>query len=162
MTWSARSPRQLFIQRSIWTTFAATLRWVSVAPLATPVVPPVYCRKATSSSPTLAGFAGDFRPSASTVLNGIAAGRLYGFTAFFTCRETRFTIAPFRPMRSPGVTTTTLSRRSSGSASSTVWPKFEHEEDAGAGIAQLMDELARRVERVDVDDRVAGREDAVQ
>ncbi len=39
---------------------------------------------------------------------------------------------------------------------------LEHEEDAGAGIAQLMDELARRVERVDVDDRVAGGEDAVQ
>ena len=124
ITWSGRSPRWLFIQSSIWATFAATLRCVSVAPLATPVVPPVYCRKATSSSPTATGFGADFRPSASTVLNGIEAGSLYGFTAFFTCRETRFTIAPLRPMRSPGVTTTTLSRRTSGSASSTVWPKF--------------------------------------
>ena len=39
---------------------------------------------------------------------------------------------------------------------------LEHEEDAGAGIAQLMNQLARGVERVDVDDRQARGEDAEQ
>lgn len=38
---------------------------------------------------------------------------------------------------------------------------FQHEDRLGAGIDQLMLELARRVERIDVDDRVAGPEDAV-
>ena len=33
--------------------FATMLRWVSIAPLATPVVPPVYCRNAMSSGPDL-------------------------------------------------------------------------------------------------------------
>ena len=35
---------------SVWTMLATTLRCRSVAPFDTPVVPPVYCRKATSSA----------------------------------------------------------------------------------------------------------------
>src|SRR5882672_10384723 len=36
-------------QASFCSTLAKMLRWSRVAPLETPVVPPVYCRKATSS-----------------------------------------------------------------------------------------------------------------
>ncbi len=39
------------IHASACSMFATMLRWVSIAPLATPVVPPVYCRKAMSSGP---------------------------------------------------------------------------------------------------------------
>ena len=38
------------IQAEACCMFATRLRWVSMAPLATPVVPPVYCRKAMSSA----------------------------------------------------------------------------------------------------------------
>ena len=119
-----RSPKKGRIQASAWSTFAATLRWSKVAPLATPVVPPVYCRNATSSSEMETGFGGVRAPSAITRVNGTDFGRLKGFTAFFTCRDTRLMTAPFSPMRSPGVTITMVCRSRDGSASSTVCPKF--------------------------------------
>src|SRR3954468_18740959 len=114
------------IQASICAILAATLRWSSVAPLATPVVPPVYCRKATSSGATATVLSGVLRPSARTHLNVSAFGRWKGCTAFFRRRDTRFTT--------------------------------EHEEDARTGVVHLMAQLARSIERVDVDDRAAGDE----
>jgi hypothetical protein len=63
---------------------AATLRCVSVAPFAIPVVPPVYCRNATSSSRMDTGASGLAFPASTTRLKRIDAGSRYGFTAFFT------------------------------------------------------------------------------
>ena len=41
------------IHASTWVTLAQIFPWVSSAPLETPVVPPVYCKKAESSLFTL-------------------------------------------------------------------------------------------------------------
>jgi hypothetical protein len=41
--------RMSLFHDSIWSTFVVRLAWVSMAPLGTPVVPPVYCRSAMSS-----------------------------------------------------------------------------------------------------------------
>ena len=89
-------------------TFAATLRWSSIAPLATPVVPPVYCRNAISSGEHLDGVRRCLRALRHDLRNEIASRqRLNGLTAFFTWRDTRLTIAPLSPSRSPGFTMTT-------------------------------------------------------
>ena len=83
------------------------LRWSSIAPFATPVVPPVYCRNAMSSRPTSTAFSSWRAPSAMTSLNRSAFGSSYAGTIFFTWRTTRLTIAPFNPSMSPSVATTT-------------------------------------------------------
>ncbi len=59
-------------------TLATMLRWVSMAPLATPVVPPVYCRKAMSSWPICTGFSVALRPASSAARNRRALGMLPG------------------------------------------------------------------------------------
>ncbi|MNN18450.1 hypothetical protein D3C81_1316580 [compost metagenome] len=55
--------------------FATRLRWVSIAPLATPVVPPVYCSTATSLLAGLASATGWPWPLLSTSLNLMAFGK---------------------------------------------------------------------------------------
>src|SRR5207248_1435188 len=51
------------------------LRWSSVAPLETPVVPPVYCRKATSPGDSLGLLKDMPRPADSASLKDTARGR---------------------------------------------------------------------------------------
>ncbi len=51
------------IHASACSRFATMLRWVSMAALATPVVPPVYCRKAMSSGPKLNRFDLESKPA---------------------------------------------------------------------------------------------------
>src|SRR5471030_2540889 len=63
---------------------ATRLRWVSIAPLATPVVPPVYCSTATSLASGLTSLIGWPWPLANTSLNLIALGKWYAGTIFFT------------------------------------------------------------------------------
>ena len=75
------------------------LRWSSIAPLATPVVPPVYCRNAMSScaerhaarSVALAAFGERVAQSASR--RRCASGG----TIFFTWRSTKSTSMPLMP-----------------------------------------------------------------
>ena len=55
--------------------FATMLRCVSIAPLATPVVPPVYCRKATSSGPTSTGVERQRRSLRQHVVEAHGAGQ---------------------------------------------------------------------------------------
>src|SRR5476649_1804051 len=84
-------------QASFCNTLAMTLRCSSTAPLDTPVVPPVYCRKAMSSWPCWTGC--NFRCSASLsiFLKVIEPGSENAGTSFLTLRTTRLTIMPFRP-----------------------------------------------------------------
>ncbi len=78
------------------------LRWSSVAPFDTPVVPPVYCRKATSSAFTWTGLKVRAPPSFMTALNVTWPGSDQAGTIFFTRRTTRLTIVPFTvPSMSP-------------------------------------------------------------
>ncbi|MNE42065.1 hypothetical protein D3C80_1361710 [compost metagenome] len=55
---------------------AIRLRWVSIAPLATPVVPPVYCSTATSLRSGLASLTGLPLPWLNASLSLMALGRL--------------------------------------------------------------------------------------
>ena len=72
------------IQALACSTFATMLRWVSIAALAMPVVPPVYCRKAMSSGPS--GTSGSFspKPEDSALLKVTAPGMLQGGTCLRT------------------------------------------------------------------------------
>ena len=64
------------------------LPWVSMAPLETPVVPPVYCRKAMSS--WVSGGSTSLRraPCASADLKLVVPGMFHAGTSFFLCLTT--------------------------------------------------------------------------
>ena len=66
------------IQALACSTFATMLRWVSTAALATPVVPPVYCRKAMSCGPSSARRELQPEPAASALLKRDRAGHAPG------------------------------------------------------------------------------------
>ena len=97
------------------------------------------------------------RPSCSASDRRIAPGSEYAGTIFFTCRSTKSTMMPLKPSSSPIDVTI-------------VWRTFvlpitscerarevlEHDDHFGAGVVQLVLELARRVQRIDVDHRAAG------
>jgi hypothetical protein len=63
---------------------AITLRCVSVAPFEGPVVPPVYCRKATSPALSVAGLKVMRAPCASASLNDTMFGSENSGTIFLT------------------------------------------------------------------------------
>ena len=96
-----------------------------MAPLATPVVPPVYCRKATSSCVCGTGVKGSLAPSASTVLKRVARGSSNAGTIFLTWRTTKFTRLPLaKPSMSPMEATTTCSTAVRASTCCSVLAKF--------------------------------------
>ena len=84
---------------------ATMLRCSSIAPLATPVVPPVYWRNAMSSWPSGTVSSLRRRPSASTSDSRSAPATSYAGIIFFTRRSTRSTISPLNPSSSPMVVT---------------------------------------------------------
>ena len=89
--------------------FATMFRCVSTAPLETPVVPPVYCRKATSSPVTSTGSSSSEAPFASASLKRTEPGSDQAGTILRTLRITKFVIAAFgKPSRSPMPVTTTF------------------------------------------------------
>ncbi len=100
------------------------LRWSSIAPFDTPVVPPVYCRNAMSSCPVGNGFRSLPAPSASTSFQRSAPGRSNAGTIFFTLRTTKFTISPLTPSMSPSETTMVCFTGVRARTSSRVWAKF--------------------------------------
>ena len=113
------------IHASDCSTFEARLRWVSIAPFDTPVVPPVYCRNAMSSWPSGTGtrFSNLPLPSAST--KPTAPGSEYSGTCFFTWRSTKFASRPFgNPSRSPMPVTITVSTPVSPITCCSVCAKF--------------------------------------
>ena len=112
-------------QASFCSTLAMTLRCSSVAPFDTPVVPPVYCRKATSSR-LMSGLAScRRRPAAIASLNLVAPGSEKAGTIFFTLRTTMLTIVPFgKPSRSPMLASTICCTGVLDSTCSKVLAKF--------------------------------------
>ena len=112
-------------QASVCSTLAITLRWVSVAPFETPVVPPVYCRKATSSTLSSAGLNGMRSPWASASLKVTMFGSENSGTIFLTLRTTKLTSMPFTPPSiSPMLATTTWRTGVLPITFCTVWAKF--------------------------------------
>ena len=110
---------------SVCRMLAITLRCVSVAPFDTPVVPPVYCRKATSELFSCAGLNGIFAPCASASLKRTMCGIENAGTIFLTLRTTKLTSMPFAPpSNSPMLATTTWRTGVLPSTCSTVCAKF--------------------------------------
>ena len=81
---------------------------MSVAPFDTPVVPPVYCRKAMSRCVTATGSSLRRAPASSVSVNLACPGSEYSGTSFFSRRTAKLTIALFgNPSISPSDATTT-------------------------------------------------------
>ena len=106
-------------------TLATTLRWRSVAPLATPVVPPVYCRNATSSGPISTGRSVISCPMESASLNGVAPGNDYCRHHLLHPAHDEIDDRAFQdPSRSPIDATTTCFTAVRATASCTACAKF--------------------------------------
>ena len=94
-------------------------------------------------------------------LKPTAPGSEYAGTIFFRRRTTRLTITPLKPSRSPMLATMTcLTGCAAHHLLYGVGKVLQHDDRFGAEVLQLVLELARRVERVDVDDGVAGAQHA--
>jgi len=107
------------------TVFATMLPWVSIAPLATPVVPPVYCRNAMSSWPSCTFGACVPAPRRSTSPKRRWPGSDQRGTIFFMCFTAKLTSGPLgNPSWSPIEVTITCSMRVLPIASCSVAAKF--------------------------------------
>ena len=112
-------------QASDCSTLAITLRCSKMAPLLTPVVPPVYCSSAMSSGCRSGFLRAPRAPCASAWLKRTACGRLKAGTIFLTLRTTKLTSAPLRvPSWSPMALSTTCLRAVLPMHFSSVWAKF--------------------------------------
>ena len=95
MTISAPSLKLTEIHTPVCSRLARMFRWVSIAPLATPVVPPVYWRKAMSSLFTSTGAKRAERPRSSAVRSVMAPSMCHAGTIFLTCLMTKLTSQRF-------------------------------------------------------------------
>ena len=137
--------------------FATMFRCVSTAPLDTPVVPPVYCRKATSSPDTSTGSSSSEAPFASSVVEAHRARQ----------RERRHHLPDLadhevgdRGLREAEHVADAghdhlAHRRARDHLLERRRRVLEDDDHGRARVLELVLELARRVERVDVDDDAA-------
>ena len=103
------------------------------------------------------------RPSASASDSRIEPGRLHAGIIFFTWRSTRSTMRPLKPSSSPMLVTMTCAHLGlADDLLHRVREVLDDDDHLGARVVQLVLELARRVERIDVDHRAAGAQDAEQ
>ena len=132
-------------------TLATRLRCDSAAPFDSPVVPPVYCRNSRSSPLDATGVKGSFAPSASASAKRTLPARRASTGGLGSCL----------PLPSPTPLVMTvfswvlaedLGHRGRHAA--------EDDDDLDARVVELVLQLARRVQRVDVHLRRAGADDA--
>ena len=124
---SAPSRRSRATQVDSCTTLAITWPWRSTAPLGTPVVPPVYCRKAMSPAPTGASSRGCAAPCSIASSSATACAMCQGGTSRRRWRTTTcVTSSRIGGIRSPTPVTTTASARPGWRASTacSVCAKF--------------------------------------
>ena len=95
------------IHARAWIMLATMFLLSSIAPFATPVVPPVYCRNAMSSWLSGTRSSARPRPAASASDSRIEPFSVYAGTIFLTRRSTKSTISPLKPSSSPIDVTTT-------------------------------------------------------
>ena len=94
---------------------------------------------------------------------GSASGIDQAGIIFFTCRSTKSTMMPLKPSSSPMLVTITCRTFVRPSTSChRVREILDDDDHLGARVGQLVLELARRVERIDVHHRAAGAQDAEQ
>ena len=105
------------IQAWAWVTLAARLPCVSMAALATPVVPPVYCRQARSSWVSATSSNGASRPARSASRRRMAPGIDQAGTMRLTRLTTKSTSRPLSGLSSsPMEVTSTRSMAVPGKA----------------------------------------------
>ena len=152
------------IQALAWSTFATMFRWVRTAALATPVVPPVYCRNAMSCGPT--STAASFRPSpeAKHALERRCARHVPGgdLLAYVTQHEVHDHSARKAQKIADAGHQHVLEARPRQHLLQDVGEILQDDDDLGAGVLELMLELAGGVERIDVHDHHARPQDAEQ
>ena len=103
------------------------------------------------------------RPSASASDRRIEPGSENFGTIFFTRRSTKSTIRPLKPSSSPIDVTTDLPHLGlADDLGDGVREVLDDDDHLGAGVLELVLELARRVQRIDVDDRASGAQRAEQ
>ena len=125
ITVSRPSSRPVPTQFETCIRFATRLPWVSIAPFETPVVPPVYCRKAMSSSPIGGGARRCDLPAASASGKVTRPGRLNAGTIFFTRFTTKLAMTDLgKPSMSPIWVVTIVFTFVRGNTSSSVFAKF--------------------------------------
>ena len=106
-------------------TFEPRLRCSSTAPLAMPVVPPVYCSAAMSSAVTSTGENWWRSPSRSASLKRMLRSSWNGGTSFLLWRTTQLTMLPLsQPSVSPMLQTMIFSSWRCAGQFCTVAPKF--------------------------------------
>ena len=93
-------------QTSIWMIFARIFLCSNIAPLETPVVPPVYCKKAMWSEEIWGLVKACSFPILKTSLNR-PQGKSHGGTSFLIFREKKLIRCPLTPKRSPRLLTIT-------------------------------------------------------
>ena len=125
---------------------ATMLRCSSIAPFATPVVPPVYCRNAMSSCAerhALERALAARRRARRTA--GSSPGSDHAGTIFFTCRSTKSTMMPLKPSSSPIDVTIDLPDLGLADAPprTRVREVLDDDDHLGARIVELVLELAR-------------------
>ena len=110
-------------QDSIWMILAKILRCNKTAPLDTPVVPPVYCKKAMSSSLRL----GLVKPWPEPILRAwfnLTQGKFQCGISFLIWRAIKLMITPFGPRLSPMLLTITFFTSPWLAISWYTWAKF--------------------------------------
>ena len=122
------------------------LRWVSTAALATPVVPPVYCRNAMSSRPEGDRLELEAEACPERALERIAPGMLQGGTCLRTWRSTKFTIEASRESEQIADSghQYVLEAGARQHLLQHVREVLDDDDGLRAGILQLMLEFARR------------------
>ena len=130
---------------------ATRLRCDSEAPFDSPVVPPVYCRNNRSSPFKVTGSKASLAPSARTSANASAPAqaRIHRRARKF-CRAAVAGPGRNDRLQLRGGNDLRHRRRASG----------EHDHDLDAGVLELVLEFARRIQRIDIDLRGAGPDDA--
>ena len=143
------------IQASACRMLAHMLPCVSMAPFATPVVPPVYCRKARSSGrdrrPDRARV---FAPSATAGLKSAAPSMCHGRTCLRTLAHHVVDDGAIsgKPSKSPAaVTSTCFSFGARQHLLHHVREVLEHQDAGRAGVGELVFQLGGRVQRIGVD-----------
>ena len=95
MATSSHSLKETLIQLPVCSTLARTFRCVSMAPLDTPVVPPVYCKSATSSLESSTGVKPLPCPIDNASRKLTAPGRFHSGTIFLTYFTAALTMVRF-------------------------------------------------------------------
>ena len=137
---------------------------MSVAPFETPVVPPVYCRNAMSCCVTATGSSLRRAPASSVSVNlHVPRQRILGHHLLQPAHreiDDRALGEPehFAERRHDDV----LDRRARDHLLQRRGEILEDHDRFGAGVLELVLELARRVQRIDVHDDVAGTQHAGQ